>query len=184
MEVLEINSHTFFKKWQEISLLQNEILCSNWDQTGNFTSCIFTNEISMVKSMAREFGLNCTFNYYSLDAVFFTDNDLVPGIPISNTWLRNIRIAFEHENSFSSGLFQEVSHLLITKCDLRVLVTYPDNNLEWEKKRLHDLILGADAAKKISDKSSFLLIFGSKTNEAIVKWEAFVFKLNGWVSLY
>jgi len=42
-------------------------------------------------------------DYYSIDAVFYSKDDLVPGVPESQTWLRSIKIAFEHENFFKSG---------------------------------------------------------------------------------
>src|SRR5438309_6138042 len=86
---------------------------------------------------------------------------LSPGSPPNTTWLRRIRVAFEHENYFNSGLFQEVSHLLITDCDLRVLVSYPndpDAELSYQLKYLHEVIKGNDRSDQISEASSFLFI--------------------------
>ncbi|MBC8883343.1 hypothetical protein H9X57_07600 [Flavobacterium piscinae] len=70
-------------------------------------------------------------NYYSLDAILYKEEFLVPNIKTNTFWFREIEVAFEHENNFNKNLFQEVSHLLITNSHLKVLVTYPNQN---EKK--------------------------------------------------
>jgi hypothetical protein len=57
--------------------------------------------------IASRMSLRSYCGYYSIDAILFAERDLVPNIPIGTTWVR--RVAFEHENDFNSGLFQEVS---------------------------------------------------------------------------
>ncbi len=179
----KITSHEFCAAWLEISHAQHDILVSNLPNSTQYTNCIFNSETSVLASISKKLDLKSYCNYYSLDAVFFREVDYVPEIPQHLTWLRKIRIAFEHENDCNSGLFQEVSHLLITNCDLRVLVTYPNDDHKWEMDRLHKVIFGTDDAKKILDESSFLIIHGYKSKEEKINWEGFVYNLENWIQI-
>jgi len=122
----------------------------------------------------------CYCEYYSLDAVFYLDGDLVAQCPKGSTWLANTRIVFEHENDFTSGLFQEVSHLMIARADLRVLVTYPQEyDLKTELDRLADVIRRSGLADP-----NFLLITGKGVrgeNGAWkeVEWKAYTYQADG-----
>lgn len=179
----KISASQFFNAWKEISALQAGTLLCNWSNASAYTDCIFDNVDSVLMQLAKKLELEYYCNYYSIDAVFFKEQDYVPGIAEQSTSLRKLRIAFEHENYFSSGLFQEVSHLLITNCELRVLVTYPDNNYDWEMNRLHDLILGAEGSVQISAEGSFLMINGFKSPENVIHWEGSMFNSKAWISL-
>jgi hypothetical protein len=106
---------------------------------------------------------------------------LVPDISEGWCWLKDIRIAFEHENNFNSGLYQEVSHLLITNCELRVLVTYPDNgDITKTFNYLHTIIKGSRQNEEISESGSFLLIFGY---EAGFAWEGYIYNTEKWIKI-
>jgi hypothetical protein len=110
----------------------------------------------------------------------------VPERPVGTTWVRRIRIAFEHENDFYSGLFQEVSHLLITDCDLRVVVSYPDNrdDLDSELKYLHDIIAGRDRSDLIADTGGFLFIAGWRHFEqSTIDWWGYIYERTQWRKL-
>lgn len=107
----------------------------------------------------------------------------MPNIPVGTTWVRRIRIAFEHENDFGSGLFQEVSHLLITDCDLRVVVTYPDSRdrLDRELQYLHAIIAGTDRANQIAETGAFLFIAGWRDVEkGAIEWWGYVYEPTVW----
>ena len=97
------------------------------------------------------------------------------------TWIRRIRIAFEHENYFNSGLFQEVSHLLITDCDLRVLVSYPNKRDEFDSQLvyLHSIIAGTDRSNQIAETGAFLFISGWRENDTI-EWSGYVYERTQW----
>src|SRR5437879_6355436 len=115
----------FFKRWVDACGQRHDVLFQDWPNQRVFTSHILSGPSPIIKDVADGLELKCYCGYYCLDAVLFKEIDLVPDRPAGTTWLRRVRIAFEHENNFKSGLFQEVSHLLITDCDLRVLVSYP-----------------------------------------------------------
>ena len=112
-----------------------------------------------------------------MDTILYKPEDKTPDINPNTYWFRDIRVAFEHENNFNGGLYQEVSHLLITNCDLKVLVTYPNDDIENELNYLHKIISGNRQSKSISDEESFLLIFGS---EGDFSWDAYVYKTDNW----
>lgn len=81
-------------------------------------------------------------DYYSIDAVLYREGDLVPKIKEGIYWFRQMAVAFEHENNFGGGLFQEASHLLIVNSELKVLVPYPngDDATKHQMDYLHEII--------------------------------------------
>ncbi|HLP19562.1 MAG TPA: hypothetical protein VK174_04645 [Chitinophagales bacterium] len=178
-----ITAHQFFAAWQNTIIERRPDLKKIWQQSTEFTQAIKGSSKSILGAVGRQLNLS-TYegDYYSLDAIFYKDIDLVVPRPINTSWFKNIRIAFEHENDFKSGLFKEVSHLAITNCDLRVLVTYPKHGSSHtetknEMENLRRIILGNRLAQNIADEDGFLLIFGYENRFA---WEGFVFKMDSW----
>lgn len=166
----------FFQAWKKVCDENTGTLLAKWESGGDYSAAIFgPPATSVVSGVGAELGLDCYFNYYSLDAVYFVrDADAVsiPPAPPGSTWLKNIRIAFEHENYFRSGLFQEVSHLMITRADLRVLVTYPeafdDEVVKRELGVLHRIIFESNLADP-----NFLVITGKRKElDAALGWSA------------
>lgn len=173
-----ITSIEFFNTWKEVVENRKEELLEVWQNSTAFTSKIFHDDNSILQEIAEKLTLNVyTSNYYFLDAVFYEDQDLVPDINKNNFWLKDIHIAFEHENYFKSGLFQEVSHLLLTNCELRVLVSYPNGDYKPELDYLHKIIKSSSQEELISQKENFLIILGSETN---FQWQAFYYKTADW----
>ena len=110
----------------------------------------------------------------------YSKEDLVPKINENTFWFKEIKVAFEHENRYDKNLYQEVSHLLITRCDLRVLVSYPPYHKEPISDYLHEIIKGTSFEKEISDNESFLLILGYENK---FQWEGFVYKSEKWTEI-
>lgn len=165
-----ITPEIFFRQWVSVCREKQTELLQLWEESPNYTAQMFCPEKGIISLIARTFGLRWYSSYYALDAVLFNDTDLVKCRPVGQTWIQNIRVAFEHENFFTSGLFQETSHLLITRADLRVLVTYPeDHAVQPELGRLSQLI--ADAKL---ENPSFLLILGERSeNRLSIIWNGY-----------
>ncbi len=109
-----ISSSTFFNAWVEAVNAKKDHLLSIWRQAKVFTSYIKGDEDSLLSEVSKKLDLLCyTRDYYSIDAVFYKAEDKVPNLPEEWYWFRDLRIAFEHENSFSSGLYKEVAHLML-----------------------------------------------------------------------
>lgn len=117
-----------------------------------------------------------------MDAVLYLPEDRISLAPPHQTWLRRIRVAFEHENDFRSGLYKEIGHLLITKCDHRVLVTYSSNDAEIaaELKSLHTLVSETGHAASMASSGGLQIIIGSKSAEEIIAWRSFVYRADKW----
>lgn len=174
----KIQAIDFYKAWLETVSNRKDHLLSIWRNSKVYTSHIKGDDNSIIEEVAKRLNLLCyPRDYYSLDTVFYKEEDRTPGINPNTFWFRDIRVAFEHENNFKGGLYQEVSHLLITNCDLKVLVTYPNEDTESELKYLHEIISGNRQAKSISDEESFLIIFGYETG---FEWEGFIYKEENW----
>ena len=175
----EVTSKKFYTAWKTIVEERKREIVSLWnDDLKAYTNLVIGSDNSIVLNVAKLLGLHCyNSDYYSIDSIFYCDEDLVPGIQPDTWWFRDIRIAFENENNFDSGLFQEVSHLLITDCDLRVLVTYPNGRKEQEMEYLHKVISGNRSSKIMSEKENVLLIFGYGDP---YRWEGHVYKEDGW----
>ena len=179
-----ITAQEFFQHWKDVCKQRHEILFPAFSNSPVFTAHMLTEENSVIEAIAKRLNLTSYCGYYSIDAILFKDpDDRVPEAPAGTTWIRRIRVAFEHENYFNSGLFQEVSHLLITDCDLRVLVSYPnsDDELERQLAYLGEIINGSDRSSQISEASSFLFIV-DMGNNSIDFW-GYVFKKDGWQKL-
>lgn len=175
-----ISSEKFLQAWLQVVDNRKDYLLSIWRNNTEFTKTIKGDDASVMHEIANKLNLKCYHSdYYSLDTVLYKEDDLVPGRTQNSYWFRDIRVAFEHENNFRSGLYKEISHLLITNCDLRVLVTYPNTDKEAKKELeyLHNIIKGNRQYKSISKQESFLIILGSESG---FLWEGYVFKEENW----
>jgi hypothetical protein len=174
----------FFNVWVNICTQRRDALLDCWVNSPVFTSRIFSEPNCIIEAIASSLNLRSYCGYYCLDAILFErDLDLVPEILVGTTWVRRIRIAFEHENHFDSGLFQEVSHLMITDCDLRVVVTYPANGdeLGTQLKYLHRIIAETDRTDHIAQSEGFLFIAGWRdAHAANIEWSGFVYDRTEW----
>ena len=176
----------FFEYWVDACVQRHDILSRDWFNSPVFTSHVFTEPNAIIQAIASRLRLRCYCGYYSIDAILFEDGDLVPDIPVGTTWVRRIRVAFEHENDFDSGLFQEVSHLLITDCDLRVVVAYPRNPVELHRQLqyLHTIIAGTDRADQVAETAAFLFIVGWRDGvNGTIEWEGYVYDRTQWRKL-
>lgn len=172
----------FYNAWIHSVKNAKELLLKIWRSPKEYTLSIKGNETCIIKEVSKKLNLLCyPRDYYSIDAILYKKEDLVPEIRNETYWFRDIRVAFEHENNFNKSLYQEVSHLLIIHADLKVLVTYPNKDPEIELKYLHEIIKGNRQSKTISNDESFLIILGYEKDFI---WEGFVYKNNGWKQIF
>lgn len=89
----------------------------------------FTEFISaMVDEISARKNLTHYREYYSIDHVLYTDEDVVHDLPhktshVKGIWLKHIRVALEHENSLGpGGGYQEFSKLMLLNADIKVLM--------------------------------------------------------------
>jgi len=174
-----ITAQQFFEAWKKVCESRKPRLLKEWELCPNYTAEIFDADGAVIQGLAEELKLDAYQSYYSIDAIFVNKtNDRVHCAPKTQNWFQNIRIAFEHENIFRSGLFQEVSHLLITRANLRVLVSYPDNegDLESELVKLAQIISDSDLAET---DPAFLFIVGERINSNTnILWQAYIYRDN------
>lgn len=105
---------------------QFEQYCSTFSSNTEFT--LFISMI--VEKLAETLQLHVKHEYYSIDHVFYKDEDLVEHhantwvISPQSEWLKHFRIILEHENHLdgNSGGYQEFSHLMVTKADSKILI--------------------------------------------------------------
>lgn len=189
--ITPLTPESFFRAWRNVCQANRDRLLENWENGGHYTSVIFGDRNqSITVLVGTELGLECYSNYYSLDAVYFRRSDdavTSPTAPEGSTWLQNIRIAFEHENYFRSGLFQETSHLMITRAELRVLVTYPEAYDEAEVDEELSRLAAIITRSGLPD-PAFLLIMGKRTGVGRGDWSGIhwigrKFAAQGWVEI-
>lgn len=177
----KIKAQSFYKTWLDIVSSRKEHLLKIWRNARVFTSYIKGDDNCVIGEIASKLGLlYYPRDYYSIDCILYKKEDLVHNLKEGSYWFRDMRVAFEHENDFKSGLFKEISHLLLVNADLKVLVTYPNEDTDDQMKYLHEIISGNRQAKFISDDESFLIIFGYERGFA---WEGFVYKEHDWVQI-
>lgn len=177
---LTIESAKFFREWVVAANAKESELIEFWSNQKKYTELILGDGSpeAMTKAVGKALGLEVySRNYYSTDAIFYRNEGLVPGAKIGQTWFRDIAIAFEHENYFNDKLYEEVSHLLIVNCELRVLVAYPYGDVDKVMTHLHEIIRGSKLANHLSDNCNFLIIFGYRNP---FKWHGLVYRNEGW----
>jgi len=170
----------FLISWRKHAKVIEGELFHNWKNLSEYTSLIQNNENCLLAGISKDLGLEYRREYYSIDAVFYDKyNDKVPNLNENWVWLRNIKIAFEHEHD-STSTYQEISHLAITNCELRVLVTYP-----WmeEDKLLKSYTEIIRRNTTLQADNSFLVIFGYEDNGQKVAWDAFIYRDKKWYKL-
>lgn len=190
-----VSANRFYLAWLKVITKNISAVSRCWDNSHDYTNLIIKNDNSLIMQISNELNLSCyNGDYYSIDSVLYHERDRINNNP--GTYLRHIVVAFEHENSFSSGLYQEVTHLLITRADLKVLVSYPPNELNKQtnntiKKELnflYNIIKDSPHADDIAEKEDFLIIFGKNDISDLDAtkwncddyWQGLVFKLDGW----
>lgn len=180
-----MNSRDFYRAWLSVvgQTETVEKLRSVWRNTKDFTNEIIYEQDSILKRVSQEINLECYgADYYSLDSILYYKKDLVHNINQNSCWVKDIQVAFEHESKYDLKIFQEVAHLLITRCNLRVLVSYPENDKEPISDYIHEIISSCSIANEISEKENFLLILGY--NNANPSWEGFVYsKDEKWIKI-
>ena len=166
-------------------------MIKDWSNYNEFTKLVFDPE-GLLANVAVDLGLKAYLkDYYSIDGILYEDKHKLnsthfPEILDVWTYFRHITVAFEHENDFYSGIWNETAHLLITNCDLRVLVSYPcdPSGGKGILDGLHDIIRGHHQCCKIAKKESFLIILGdlnrNESQKVKVEWKGLVFKMNNW----
>lgn len=167
-------SEKFFNAWKNICSKNVKNLLNFWSQKKSYSAFMLYDDKSIIKEVARALSLECysecRYGYYGIDSVLYENNFKISNKG-SGTWLRKINIAFEHENDFNYYLDEEISRLLTSNADLKVLVTYPkQKDKERIIKYLKSLFLDLD--------DEVILILGSKNNDAIY-WEKVILNKDG-----
>lgn len=125
--------------WLAITKDSHAEYCAAFRSNKTLTSYIR----STVFELADRLSLLVQPEYYSLDYAFYSREDLVPKNcctwnKADTIWLKRIRMAFEHENKLDgqAGGFQNLSHLLLTKADAKILVGYGKTTESYDQYAL------------------------------------------------
>lgn len=179
----EINELELFNAWKgtcERTEIQ-KLLLSRWNsKRSDYSDVIFQgteNEKSVLDGVLNSLNIKGLYfcpEYYHCDAAFYYDENRVKSNPFSKsqyprglneTWISKIEIHFEHENVIHDS-WEEIIQLQNIPGELNVLVTYPEEDSEENRKKILDIYL-----KNISNRDSrFLIIFGQKKSECQIDW--------------
>lgn len=172
-------AHDFFKYWCETLDERAQEVSSEWGSCKGYTNLVIHSESSIIIDIAKRLNLHCyNGDYYYIDSVLYDEADYIKDFP-SQCYLTDIRIAFEHENNFKSGLYQEVSHLLLINSDLKVVVSYPPSEQAEndELEYLHKIISSSRPASNLAENDGFLFIMG---HENPYSWKGWLYKHEQW----
>lgn len=171
----------FYSSWKKVIIDRQTEAFEYWDSKREFTNFIIHSDSSVLLDIAKQINIECyNADYYSIDSIFYKQEDRLPGH--DGYYFTNIRIAFEHENDFNSGLFQEVCHLLQVNSELKVLVSYPKNSEveAQELQKLHDIISKSRQAAEIATNEGFLIIMG---HGEPYEWKGWLYDSQGWINI-
>jgi hypothetical protein len=142
---------------------------------------IFNGERALIGEVATALNLNCyPYTYYHTDAILYTDHDIVPRTEDKGHWFRSFTVAFEHEHKWNDNLYQEISHLLVLRARLSVVVTYPTDHEDERLKYFHEIITTSPCADELHTNRSFLLILGYRQPQ---QWKGLIYQKDGWLPL-
>lgn len=93
-----------------------------------------------VGELADWMGMKDFAEYYTIDhALYFSEDSVSEGdMPfgtskVKGTWLKRIRVAFEHENRLdSAGGYQEIAKLMLINADMKVLMGYAEKGANYD----------------------------------------------------
>lgn len=96
--------------------------------------------VNVTDELSHQIGMRKISEYYTIDHVFYREEDRIPegALPfgtsrVSGTWLKRIRVAFEHENRLdTAGGFQEVAKLMLINADMKVLMGYANKGENYD----------------------------------------------------
>lgn len=184
-----ITARLFYQAWLDAIVNNQERIKQHWNSRKDYTQLVIHDHASLIIQVADKLGLACyNADYYNLDSVLYHEKHRLDKKMYKGYYLPHICVAFEHENDFFSGLFQEVTHLLITKSQLSVLVSYP---YCFEAKCVNDIlddlyqiISRTPDSDEISKKESFLLILGHNSKQGTPNsWKGLIFTEEKWQEL-
>ncbi|AEV34362.1 hypothetical protein Oweho_3413 [Owenweeksia hongkongensis DSM 17368] len=184
-----ITANDFFKAWCSVTKSREADLINHWrDFHPKYPYLIKGSDDSIVKMVADKLDLKVyDSDYYSIDSVFYIEDDRIEKDLTTGFFLRGLSIAFKHENEEPLSLRQEASHLLILNCELRVLVFYNDDGNqsgpEPELLALHELIRNSRSSEVISAEGSFLIIYGTRLYQNLV-WKGYIYRLKDWEQFF
>jgi len=158
----KISNEEFFEAWKTVCTENEKHLLNISGSTSDYTNFILKKDDSIITKVAEKFGLETYTEYYHIDAVLYKQVDCFESVSEYKTWgkrkdfcLKRIRIAFEHENNLSTA-YQEIIHLLTTKADKKIVVTYAEKeNTEKHAKDFCKII-----EKDKNDGQNIMVIFG------------------------
>jgi len=182
MDFYKVTNQYFFKIWKKVCKEDEENLFKIFDSKSDYTNFILKKDNCIIDKIAEELKLKIYKEYYHTDAVFYEQKDIFVSKSKYNTWgtredfcLKQIKIAFEHENNFQTA-YQEVIHLLTTNADKKILVTYAKK--ENTKNHAEDFCKIIEGIK--NNEPKILVIFGSIIkDEKKLEWKCYELRKNG-----
>lgn len=177
----KISYNEFLSIWKKICKANEKKILKNWDKAGEFTKIVLKGENSITYQIAKALKMNIKYEYYFVDAIYYSDEDCVKENPKNKTWIQTnggiwltkFKIVFEHENIpyGKNGVYQEISHLINLNSELKVLVTYRDK--EIIKEFIEDM--NSIITKDVLDDTPILAIVGYEENCNII-WNGYILK--------
>jgi hypothetical protein len=136
----------------------------------------------VLPNVANRLGLkaHCS-DYYTLDAVFYSESD-AKYFPPSSTYARCLAVAIEHENAAATS-YIEMNKLQLFNAPLKVLITYARSGRETEKllAMYDEIISWADCFGDIASLRRQLVILGEPG--AVTSWRFFAYDQGGLAPL-
>ena len=176
-----ITSLEFLEAWRKVASSRVDQILSAWQDNKLYTSVMLNSPECVLADVACELGLLAyPRNYYSVDGVLYSEQDLVPESPKGQFWFRSLSVAFEHENTFNRNIYQEIAHLLILRARLSVIVTYSPEYDENLMNYFHSIIQPCSHASELDKEESFLVIMGRRDP---LGWAGYVYKQDNWKRL-
>jgi len=171
--------YKIWKKYLEIHLTSDFVL-KYWENDSQWTNNFFNKE-----NLRQIFNNpNIEFEYRKIDMVLYSkekyveiDNFDKSGF-VKTEYPLCLDVVVEHENNYQN-CFEEIRKLTEIKAKLKVLISYPPNDIESRNALKHKMIKGIKQSNNYFAENSnteYLLIFGNENPEL---WEFFGYDTQG-----
>lgn len=174
---MSVSAELFLEKWAQYYDKKLATFESCWSNATEYTK-----EIELLcKDIAKDLALELCPEYYSTDMIFCKEDDV---IYFGNTYVvTNPEIVFEHENE-PNKFIAEVSHHIILRSNLYVVVGYGNSGTKEYLKKVIDLINKSTSANEFKEKQNFLLILGDEYEKYSPSyWKGLVYDGDEWKTL-
>ena len=182
-QFIKISPNEFKNAFSNEVIDKEKQLLSEWSNWKKYTYLMLgtKREPGILSEVAKKLGLNYFKDYWTLDAIFYKEKDIV-NFDKKFTFAKYLAVVIEHENAIETS-FEEINKLTIFNSPLKVLITYPVKDINNYLTKYSEIVSNGDVFNDISNLRRQMVIFGTKNQDSI-KWGFYIYRNGNFEDLH